>query len=74
MNTEETKRIKQLCNINPEVEEAIDIIYKDINNRLFATVGVLNDGNDRSDELKRFYEGKKDAYFNVQDLLAKIRL
>ena len=74
MNTESTRRIKSLYELNPEVEEAINIIYSDVSYRLHNTIGILSDGNDRSDELKSFYEGKKDAYFNIQDLLVKIKL
>ncbi len=74
MNTKNAKKIKTLYELNPEVEEAIDLIYADVNYRLFNTIGILQDGNDRSDELKSFYEGKKDAYFNIQDLLVKIKL
>ena len=54
MNTESTRRIKSLYELNPEVEEAINIIYSDVSYRLHNTIGILSDGNDRSDELKSF--------------------
>lgn len=74
MNTKNIKRIKTLYELNPEVEEAIDIIYNDVNYRLHNTIGILQDGNIREQVITNFLEGKKDAYFNIQDLLVKIKL
>lgn len=72
MNTNDLNKVKTLVRINPEVEDAVNLVLADVSYRLHNTIGILQDGNQRSNELKRFYEGRRDAYWNIQDLLVKI--
>ena len=55
MNTKDLNKVRTLVNINPEVEDAVNTILADVSYRLSNTIGILQDGNERSDELKNFY-------------------
>ena len=72
MNTKDLTRIKTLYELNPEVEEAIDLIYKDVTNRLFAAINSIQN-HDYDSDVKSFIEGKRDSYWNIEDLLKKIK-
>ena len=73
MNTKDLTRIKTLYTLNPEVEEAVDLIYKDVTNRLCASIKAIQN-HDYDSDVKSFIEGKRDSYWNIEDLLKKIML
>lgn len=72
MNTENLKKVNDLYKINPEVEEAINLIYDDVNYRLQQSINAHKESDSHS-YAKQFLEGKRDAYWNIQDMLAKLK-
>lgn len=72
MNTKNLKRVNELYRINPEVEEAVNLIYDDVNFRFQQAMRAHGEAESHSHS-KQFLEGKRDAYWNIQDMLAKLK-
>lgn len=73
MNTKNLKRVNELYRINPEVEEAINLVYDDVNYRLHNAINRLQAQQEDDTHVKSFLEGKRDAYWSIQDMLAKLK-
>ena len=71
MNTKDLNKVKTLVQINPEVEEAVNLILSDVQSRLNNSIQYYNES-DRGSDSRQYQEGRKDAYWNIQDLLIKI--
>lgn len=72
MNTKDLTRVNELYRINPEVEEVVNLIYDDVNYRLHQAIQVHKESDSYS-YAKQFLEGKRDAYWSIQDMLAKLK-
>lgn len=71
MNTKDLSKVKTLVQINPEVEESVNLILSDVQSRLNNSIQDYNES-DRGSYSRQYLEGRKDAYWNIQDLLIKI--
>ena len=72
MNTKDLTKIKALYELSPEFQEAINIIHSDVSNRLHNVIKIYQEQQEDDTHVKSFLEGKKDAYWNIEDLLKKI--
>lgn len=71
MNTKDLSKVRTLVQINPEVEESVNLILSDVQSRLNNAIQEYNES-DRGSYTRQYLEGRKDAYWNIQDLLIKI--